>query len=338
MNELVLVTGGAGYIGSHIVISLLDNGYDVLVVDNLSNSSPVSLDRISELTGSKVAFVEGDVCDEALLNRVFDQYPVTAVIHCAGLKAVGESVVCPEKYYINNFGGTLILLRAMKKANIFKFVFSSSATVYGASTEMPLRESSPTQMPANPYGRSKLMVENALSDISLSDERWRIAIARYFNPIGAHESGVIGESPLGIPNNLVPFISQVAIGKLPELKIFGGDYPTKDGTGVRDYLHVMDLAVGHVKALRHIIDSEGLWTWNFGTGQGYSVLELVKEFEIASGKKIVYSITDRRSGDVAECWADVSKAALELGWRAEKTLEDMMRDTWRWQTYNPNGY
>lgn len=338
MSSLVLVTGGAGYIGSHVTLALLENGFDVVVFDSLINSSKCSIDRVVELTGRNIKFIEGDICDLDALQQVFSRYPIGSVVHCAGLKAVGESVIDPWKYYATNVTGTLNLLEAMDGADVRSLVFSSSATVYGASSKMPLSESSPTQVPTNPYGRTKLMVENILGDLALADRAWRFAIVRYFNPIGAHESGRIGEDPLGVPNNLVPFISQVAVGKLTELSIFGMDYPTADGTGVRDYVHVVDLASGHLKALDYISSNPGFRVWNFGTGKGFSVLELIRAFEMASGIAIPYRAAERRLGDVAECWADISKAALELEWRPEKTLHDMMVDTWRWQSRNPNGY
>lgn len=338
MSSLVLVTGGAGYIGSHVTVALLENGFDVIVFDNLSNSSKCSIDRVVELTGRTVVFIEGDVCDREALSCLFADYPIFSVIHCAGLKAVAESVREPCRYYANNVAGTLNLLDVMRGAGVHNLVFSSSATVYGASQQMPLSEASPTQMPANPYGRTKLMVEEILRDLAAADEAWRFAIVRYFNPVGAHESGRIGEDPLGIPSNLVPFISQVAVGKLRELHIFGADYETVDGTGVRDYIHVMDLAAGHLKALERINLESGLSIWNFGTGKGYSVLELIQAFERASGVKIPYRTVERRPGDIAECWADISKATRELDWYPEKNLHDMMVDTWRWQSNNPNGY
>lgn len=337
-TSLVLVTGGAGYIGSHITLSLLEAGHGVVVFDNLSNSSAESISRIEKICGKKPHFVMGDIRDKQALSNLFNRYHIDSVIHCAGLKAVGESVKDPLTYFSNNLVGSVTLLETMARANIFRLVFSSSATVYGDSPNMPVNEKHPTAAPTNPYGRSKLMVEDVLRDLATSDQRWSIATARYFNPIGAHSSGLIGEAPNGTPNNLVPYISQVAIGKLEKLQIFGGDYPTPDGTGVRDYIHVMDLAQGHLKALHAINLKNGLNIWNFGSGKGYSVLELLGAFENASGKKIPYDIVARRAGDIPKCWANTDKARQELGWRAEKNLNDMMIDTWRWQKNNPTGY
>lgn len=338
MRKYILVTGGAGYIGSHIVLSLLESGLNVVVLDNLSNGSIASITRVAKYCSATPIFVMGDICNVEVLDKLFEDYAISSVVHCAGVKAVGESVKNPLKYFVNNVVGSLKLCEAMQKAGVFNLVFSSSATVYGDSVVMPLSEDSPISTPTNPYGRSKLMVEEMLSDLVFADERWSIAVVRYFNPIGAHVSGLIGEDSAGLPNNLVPYITQVAIGKLSELKVFGNDYDTPDGTGVRDYVHVMDLAQGHLKALRAIQSKEGLHVWNFGSGKGYSVLELLDAFEVASGLIIPYRITSRRAGDVAECWADVSKAEKELGWRAERTLREMMVDTWRWQKTNPNGY
>ncbi|TWI68186.1 UDP-glucose 4-epimerase [Desulfobotulus alkaliphilus] len=334
----ILVTGGAGYIGTHTLVSLRQSGFDVLVLDNFSNSSPVSLVRVAEITGKPASFVEGDVRDRELLASVFEEHRIHAVIHFAGLKAVGESVEKPLAYYDNNVYGTLVLCQAMAEAGVFQLVFSSSATVYGEPDTMPIREDFPTGRPSNPYGRSKLMVEEILKDLSLSDSRWSIALLRYFNPVGAHESGLIGEDPAGIPNNLLPYISQVAVGRLERLAVYGNDYPTADGTGVRDYIHVMDLAMGHVKALRAIVQQQGVGVWNLGTGRGTSVLEMISAFEAASGKKIPHTFAPRRQGDIAACWADPSKAQKELGWKAERNLVDMMQDTWRWQSGNPDGY
>jgi UDP-glucose 4-epimerase len=337
-EKMILVTGGAGYIGSHTTLALLQAGMNVVVLDNLCNSSQESLRRVGDLAGRMPVFVTGDVRDVEVLERLFSDHDVDTVMHFAGLKAVGESVASPVRYYDNNVNGSLALLRAMAKAQVFNFVFSSSATVYGDPAQMPISEACPVSQPANPYGRSKLMVEDMLRDLAASDPRWRIAILRYFNPVGAHESGLIGEDPNGIPNNLLPYITQVAVGKLPELAVFGNDYPTPDGTGVRDYIHVVDLAEGHLQALQAIQTRNGANVWNLGTGQGYSVLNMLSAFEAASGKKVPYRFSPRRPGDVAICYADVSKATTELGWIAKRGLEDMMRDAWRWQQMNPNGY
>ncbi len=334
----ILVTGGAGYIGSHTVLELLNAGLRVVVLDNLSNASPESLRRVEALTDKKIAFVEGDIRDAALLDRVFAQYQPSQVIHFAGLKAVGESVVQPVSYYQNNVGGTLTLLEAMAKAGVHSLVFSSSATVYGTPKHLPIKESMATGGTTNPYGTSKWMIEQILQDTAKADPRWRFALLRYFNPIGAHPSGQIGEDPKGLPNNLVPYISQVAVGKLPELNIFGDDYDTPDGTGVRDYIHVVDLAVGHLKALEKLERDAGVHIYNLGTGQGYSVLDMVRAFEKVSGRDIPYRIVPRREGDIAVCYASAEKALKELGWQAEKGLEEMMADTWRWQSLNPNGF
>ncbi|MDN7131519.1 UDP-glucose 4-epimerase GalE [Halomonas sp. MC140] len=334
----VLVTGGAGYIGSHTVLALLEAGHSVVVLDNLCNSSRESLKRVQDLTECTLAFVEGDIRDRALLDWLFSEHEISAVIHFAGLKAVGESVKEPLTYYENNVSGTVTLCQAMLTAGVFKLVFSSSATVYGDGHSMPLHEELSTGKLTNPYGQSKLMVEEVLRDLAVSDERWSIALLRYFNPAGAHASGDIGEDPRGTPNNLLPYVSQVAIGRLPSLTIYGGDYPTHDGTGVRDYIHVMDLADGHLCALVAINQKNGIGQWNLGTGKGYSVLEIVTEFEKVSGRKVPYEIQERRPGDLAACWADPTKAQLELGWVARYELNDMLRDTWRWQQRNPEGY
>lgn len=334
----VLVTGGAGYIGSHTVIELLQVGHEVVVLDNLCNSSAESLRRVELITGRRPEFVEGDVRDAALLIRLFATTQIDVVMHFAGLKAVGESVAMPLAYYDNNVGGTLALCRAMADAGVFHLVFSSSATVYGEPATMPIREDFPTATPANPYGRSKLMAEEILTDLARSDERWSVALLRYFNPVGAHESGLIGEDPAGIPNNLLPFIAQVAVGRLPQLLVFGDDYPTRDGTGVRDYIHVVDLALGHLKALERIAADKGVSVWNLGTGRGYSVLEMIHAFEVASGRPVPYRIVPRRAGDIAECWSDPSRAERELGWKAERGLDQMTVDAWRWQSNNPDGY
>lgn len=334
----ILVTGGAGYIGSHTTLALLEAGLNVVVLDNLCNSSSVALSRVEQLAARALTFVEGDINDRALLDRVFADHRIDAVMHFAGLKAVGESVAEPLLYYRNNVAGTLILCEAMAVANVFKLVFSSSATVYGEPDEMPLHEQLPTGSATNPYGQSKVMVERCLSDLGAADPRWRIALLRYFNPIGAHSSGLIGENPNGLPNNLLPYISQVAAGKLAELAVYGNDYPTVDGTGVRDYIHVMDLADGHLKALHAIEAVTGVSVWNLGTGVGYSVLQIIEAFEKASGCKIPYRLVARRPGDTAECWADSGKAQRELGWQATRGLAEMMTDTWRWTRQNPTGY
>lgn len=334
----ILVTGGAGYIGSHTTLSLLQSGLNVVVLDNLCNSSYESLSRVEQLAGRSATFVRGDIRDLALLERLFAQHSVKAVLHFAGLKAVGESVSQPLRYYDNNVHGSQVLLQAMADANVFNIVFSSSATVYGESAQMPISETCAVGQPTNPYGRSKLMVEDMLRDLAISDSRWRVAILRYFNPVGAHESGLIGEDPNGIPNNLLPYITQVAVGKLNELAVFGNDYPTHDGTGVRDYIHVMDLAEGHLRALDVLHYRVGVHVWNLGTGQGYSVLDMVRAFEVASGRCLPFRIAPRRSGDIATCYADPSKAEQELGWKARRGLAEMMLDAWRWQQMNPNGY
>lgn len=333
----ILVTGGAGYIGSHTCVQLLDAGYDVTVLDNLDNSCVKSLERVEELTGKKVKFYEVDLLDYDATNKVFDENKFDAVIHFAGLKAVGESVRIPIRYYHNNITGTLNLCDIMSKHGVKKLVFSSSATVYGDPHTVPIKEDFPLSA-TNPYGQTKLMIEYILKDIYKSDNEWDIAILRYFNPVGSHESGKIGEDPSGIPNNLMPYISQVAIGKLEYLSVFGDDYNTKDGTGVRDYIHVVDLADGHLKALNKIKNHVGVVVYNLGTGTGYSVLDMVKAFSKASGVDVKYKITDRRPGDIASCYADPSKARDELGFEAKHTLEDMCRDLWKWQTQNPNGY
>lgn len=335
---MILVTGGAGYIGTHTLVELASAGFDFVVLDNLCNSSSVSLQRVQAITGKSVEFVQGDIRDAGLLQQVFANYPINVVVHFAGLKAVGESVAQPLRYYDNNVHGSQVLLQAMADAGVFNIVFSSSATVYGDPAEMPISEQCPVGRPTNPYGRSKLMVEDILRDLALSDPRWRVAVLRYFNPVGAHESGTIGEDPNGIPNNLLPFITQVAVGKLPQLSVFGGDYSTHDGTGVRDYIHVVDLAQGHVAALRYLQQNTGVHTWNLGTGQGYSVLDMVRAFEAASGVTVPYKVVDRRAGDIAVCYSNPNKALDELGWRAQLGLEQMMSDAWCWQKNNPNGY
>ncbi|EPC04162.1 hypothetical protein L861_02295 [Litchfieldella anticariensis FP35 = DSM 16096] len=333
----ILVTGGAGYIGSHTVLELLEAGHDVVVVDNLCNGSREALHRIEAITGKSARFIEGDVRDRVLLDEVFASYSVEAVIHFAGLKAVGESVNQPLAYYDNNVHGSLVLCQAMAAAGVFKFVFSSSATVYGPDAPVPYVESMPRGRTSNPYGTSKAMIEQVLTDLCRADDRWSVALLRYFNPIGAHPSGLIGEDPQGIPNNLMPFIAQVAVGRLPELSVFGNDYPTEDGTCVRDYLHVVDLALGHVQSLASLA-TPGVHTYNLGTGQGYSVLEMVETFEEVTDQKVPYRFAPRRDGDLAAFWADASKAERELGWHAERGLREMLRDTWHWQRKNPNGY
>lgn len=334
----ILVTGGTGYIGSHTTLALLEAGYEVVVLDNLCNSSDAALHAVEGICGKSALMIHGDVCDRALLDRIFQQHAIDAVLHFAGLKAVGESVRKPLEYYETNVGGSITLCQAMAAAGVFRLVFSSSATVYGEPEQMPIREDFPTGTPTNPYGQSKLIVENVLRDLSQSEPRWSIALLRYFNPIGAHDSGRMGEDPNGIPNNLVPYISQVAVGSLQELSIFGDDYPTVDGTGVRDYIHVVDLADGHLKALQSIAERTGVHTWNLGTGDGYSVMQVLRAFEQACGRPVPYRVMPRRSGDIAESWADPSKAARELGWKATRNLQDMVTDTWRWQSNNPRGY
>lgn len=333
----ILVTGGAGYIGSHTVLLLLENGYDVVVVDNLCNSSKESLKRVKELTGKDVKFYENDINDFEAMDKIFSENDIFAVIHFAGLKAVGESVKIPLKYYENNLSGTFTLLEAMKKNNVKKIVFSSSATVYGDPERVPITEDMKLGA-TNPYGRTKLFLEQILSDVYVADNEFSVSLLRYFNPIGAHESGRIGENPRGIPNNLMPYITQVASGKLEKLSVFGDDYDTHDGTGVRDYIHVMDLAWGHIKAIEYIKDKTGVFVHNLGTGTGYSVLDIVKAFEKANGLKIPYVIAHRRPGDIATCYADPSKAKNELGWEAKRGIEDMCRDSWNWQKNNPMGY
>jgi len=334
----ILVTGGAGYIGSHATLALLQAGHSVVVLDNLCNSSAESLKRVAQLAGRAPVFAEGDVRDRAAMDLLFSNYSVDTVLHFAGLKAVGESVVQPLRYYDNNVHGSQVLLQACADAGVFNVVFSSTATVYGDPVQMPISEACPVGQPTNPYGRSKLMVEDMLRDLAATDPRWRIAILRYFNPVGAHESGLIGEDPNGIPNNLLPYIAQVAVGKLPELAVFGNDYHTPDGTGVRDYIHVMDLAEGHLRALEAMQTRSGAYVWNLGTGQGYSVLEMVRAFEAAIGKPVPYRVAPRRLGDIATCYADPAKAERELGWKARRGLDEMMRDAWRWQSMNPDGY
>jgi len=333
----ILVTGGAGYIGSHTCVELLEAGYEVIVADNLSNSKEESLRRVEAITGKRLTFHEVDLLDREALSSIFARSEIRSVIHFAGLKAVGESVSVPLRYYHNNVTGTLILCSVMMEHGVRNMVFSSSATVYGDPERVPIREDFPLGA-TNPYGRSKLMIEVILRDLHASDAGWNIALLRYFNPVGAHASGLIGEDPNGTPNNLMPFISQVAVGKLPMLSVFGNDYPTRDGTGVRDYIHVMDLARGHIHALKKLEQRPGIVTYNLGTGQGYSVLEMVRAFEKASGRKIPYRIAERRPGDIASCYADPSKAESELGWKAQRGIDDMCRDSWKWQSLNPDGY
>jgi len=333
----VLVTGGAGYIGSHTLVELLGANYDVVVVDNLSNSSSEAIKRVETITGKTVKFYENDVCDKEALRRIFSENSIDSVIHFAGFKAVGESVKKPIMYYRNNFDSTLSLVEVMGEFGVKKIVFSSSATVYGVATEMPLREGMPTGA-INPYGRTKLFIEDILRDLYISDNSWSIALLRYFNPIGAHKSGTIGEDPKGIPNNLMPYISQVAVGKLEKLHVFGNDYNTVDGTGVRDYIHVVDLAIGHVKAIGWVTDNNGCEEFNLGTGKGTSVLELRDAFVKASGVEVPYVIDPRRPGDPDEVYANAEKAEKVLGWKAERGIKEMCEDTWRWQSANPKGY
>jgi len=333
----ILVTGGAGYIGSHTCVELLNAGYEVVVVDNLSNSKIESLSRVEEITGKDITFYKVDILDRDYLETVFVENTIDAVIHFAGLKAVGESVQTPLHYYHNNITGTLILCEVMNKYDVNKMVFSSSATVYGVPESVPICEDFPLKA-TNPYGRTKLIIEEILRDLHYSDNNWSISLLRYFNPIGAHESGIIGEDPNGIPNNLMPYITQVAVGKLKRLNVFGNSYLTIDGTGVRDYIHVVDLAKGHLRALERILTTTGVDAYNLGTGKGYSVLEMVDAFEKVSGKKVPYKIVEPRPGDVASCYADPTKAKEELDWVAEKRIEEMCKDAWRWQEKNPNGY
>jgi UDP-glucose 4-epimerase len=338
-NGCILVTGGAGFIGSHTCVELLNADYDVVVLDDLSNSSAVALKRVERITGKAVrAFYEGDVKDGALLDRVLREHPVTGAIHFAAYKAVGESVQKPLEYYQNNLGGTLELVRALRDAGVFNLVFSSSSTVYGEPDAVPVTEESPLKPPTNPYGRTKSMNEQMLTDIAASDPRWNIALLRYFNPIGAHPSGLIGEDPKDIPNNLVPYVAQVAVGKLPFVRVFGDDYPTPDGTGVRDYIHVVDLARGHVSAFDYMRGKTGVHVFNLGTGKGYSVLEVVRAFSAACGRALPYQILPRRAGDIAANWADPSRARELMGWEARYGIEDMCAHAWKWQSTNPDGY
>ena len=334
----VLITGGAGYIGSHTALELLNEGYEVVVCDNLYNSSEESIKRVEELTGKQVTFYEGDVLDEKALEAMFEAEKIDAVIHCAALKAVGESVQKPLEYYHNNITGTLTLMGVMDRMGVKNIVFSSSATVYGSPEIIPITEECPKGECTNPYGWTKSMMEQIMSDVQKAKSDWNVVLLRYFNPVGAHESGRIGEDPKGIPNNLMPYISQVAVGKLEKLGVFGDDYDTPDGTGVRDYIHVVDLAIGHVKAIDYILTNPGLDVINLGTGVGYSVLDMVKAFSKACGKEIPYEIKPRRAGDIAMCYADPKKAKEVLGWEAKRGLDEMCADTWRWQSQNPNGY
>ncbi|HNQ04106.1 MAG TPA: UDP-glucose 4-epimerase GalE [Thiobacillaceae bacterium] len=336
--KTILVTGGAGYIGSHACLEFLQAGYDVVVLDNLCNSSPEALARVQALTGRDLIFIEGDIRDRSGLDTLFRRHDIDAVIHFAGLKAVGESVAKPLLYYDNNIRGSLTLFEAMQSAGVKSIVFSSSATVYGDPASVPIREDFPVGGTTNPYGTSKLFIEKILQDLAIADPAWRVALLRYFNPVGAHESGRIGEDPQGIPNNLMPYITQVAVGRREFLSVFGNDYPTPDGTGVRDYIHVVDLARGHVKALEKLAEGPGVGVWNLGTGRGYSVLDMVHAMEQASGRPVAYRFAPRRAGDVAQCWADADKALQELGWRAERGLQAMCADAWRWQSMNPHGY
>ena len=334
----VLVTGGTGYIGSHTCVELLNSGYGVVVIDNLCNSSGESLERVQELTGKSLAFYEGDVRDADLLRKIFAEHEIGCVIHFAGLKAVGESVAQPWRYYDNNLNSTLTLVKVMGETGVKKLIFSSSATVYSGDNEMPLKETSRTGNCTNPYGWTKYMSEQILSGVAQADGEWSVAMLRFFNPVGAHESGRIGEDPRGIPNNLMPYITQVAVGRLEQLNVFGDDYDTHDGTGVRDYIHVVDLAKGHVAAIRYVLENTGCEVFNLGTGTGYSVLDMAKAFSQVNGVEVPYRIAPRRPGDLATCYADPAKSARVLGWKAEKNLQDMCRDAWNWQSQNPKGY
>ncbi len=334
----ILVTGGAGYIGSHTCVELLEAGYDVVVVDNLSNSSCESLNRVEKITGKSLKFHEADIRDEKALDKIFGSYKVDAVIHFAGLKAVGESVSKPQEYYDNNITGTLTLTKVMKAHGCKNIIFSSSATVYGDPAFVPITEDCPKGMCTNPYGWTKWMLEQILIDLNTADKEWNVILLRYFNPIGAHKSGLIGEDPKGIPNNLLPYVAQVAIGKLECIGVFGNDYNTPDGTGVRDYIHVVDLAKGHVKAIKKLEDKQGVSIYNLGTGNGYSVLQVIKAFSKACGHELKYQIKPRRPGDIAACYCDPTKAFKELGWKAEYGIDEMCADSWRWQSMNPDGY
>ncbi|AGI22872.1 UDP-glucose 4-epimerase [Pseudomonas sp. ATCC 13867] len=337
MAKRILLTGGCGYIGSHICLELIEQGYQPVVLDNLSNSSTTPLQRIEQLTGQHIPFIEGDVRDEAILDHIFSTYELSATIHLAGLKSVAESVAAPIAYYQTNFGGTVALCQAMQRHRVKHFIYSSSATVYGLTAQSPIREDAPTA-PASPYGQSKLMAEIALRDIAHADPQWKIAILRYFNPVGAHACGQIGEDPCGVPNNLMPYVSQVAAGKQPKIRIFGNDYPTPDGTGMRDYLHVCDLAHAHLCALRWLDGASGAKVFNLGTGRGYSVLEIIRAYEKACGHALPFQFLPRRDGDIASYHAEPALATRELRWSATRTIEDMCRDAWNWQSRNPNGY
>lgn len=334
----ILVTGGAGYIGSHTCVELLNEGYEVVIMDNLYNSSPKAVDRIQEIAGKEVTFYETDLMDREGVKAIFEKEKIDAVIHFAGLKAVGESVQKPIEYYQNNIAGTLVLCDEMRKHGVKNIIFSSSATVYGDPAQIPITEECPKGIPTNPYGWTKWMLEQILTDIHTSDPEWNVILLRYFNPIGAHKSGMIGEDPKGIPNNLLPYVAQVAIGKLECVGVFGNDYDTPDGTGVRDYIHVVDLAKGHVKAIKKLADKDGVNIYNLGTGNGYSVLQVVKAFEKACGHEIPYQIKPRRAGDIATCYSKCDKAKAELGWEAQYGIEEMCADSWKWQSQNPNGY
>lgn len=336
--ETILVTGGTGFIGSHTCVELINAGYDVVVFDNLVNSKEESLNRIEKITGTRPRFYKVDMLDRAGVWDIFEKESISSVIHFAGLKAVGESVEKPWEYYQNNIEGTLILVDVMRAHGVKNIVFSSSATVYGDPAFVPITEECPLGNPTNPYGQTKKMLEQILSDLYVADHEWNVSLLRYFNPIGAHPSGLMGEDPNGIPNNLMPYITQVALGKLPKLGVFGDDYDTHDGTGVRDYIHVVDLARGHVKTLQAVEGQTGVHVWNLGTGKGYSVLDVVKAFEAATGKKVPYQIKPRRAGDIATCYASADKAKRDLGWEAQYDIEDMCRDAWNWQIKNPNGY
>ena len=334
----ILVTGGAGYIGSHTCVELLEAGYDVVVVDNLCNSSKESLKRVEEITGKTLKFYEGDIANRDIMNKIFVENDIFGVIHFAGLKAVGESVEKPLEYYKNNISGTLEMCDVMRSHGVKNIIFSSSATVYGDPETVPITEECPKGQCTNPYGWTKSMLEQILIDIQKADKEWNVILLRYFNPIGAHKSGMIGEDPNGIPNNLMPYIAKVATGQLPKVNVFGNDYPTPDGTGVRDYIHVVDLSVGHVNAIKKLEENPGVKIYNLGTGQGYSVLEVIENFSKACGKDIPYVIADRRAGDIAECYADAALAQKELGWEAKNGIKEMCEDTWNWQKNNPNGY
>ena len=333
----ILVTGGAGFIGSHTVVELIQAGKEVVIVDNFSNSKPEVLNRIEKITGIRPILYQADLLDKPAIDKIFEEQNIEAVIHFAGFKAVGESVQKPLEYYHNNITGTLMLCQSMREHGCKKIVFSSSATVYGMNNPVPFKEGMPTSA-TNPYGYTKVMIEQILSDLYVADKEWSVILLRYFNPIGAHESGIMGEDPKGIPNNLLPYIAQVAVGKLEKVHVFGNDYPTPDGTGVRDYIHVVDLAIGHVKAIEHCSDKEGVHIYNLGTGNGYSVLDIVKAFSKACGKEIPYQIDPRRPGDIAECYADPAKAKAELGWEAKRGIDEMCADSWRWQSTHPDGF